>query len=111
MTWSDSLEQIEQIVDFFERIHVCVRIRVWHSGKMESDLRWEGGRWVYGVQMLACAGVLYYRSLATPKVPTIDKAAVRFPVSFVAFHRKFLAVFLLASGLVPNPVPRALHLS
>lgn len=64
---------------------------------MDSELRWDGGRWVYGVQMLACAGVLYYRTLATPKVAAVDKVAVRLPVSFVAFQRTFLAVFFLAS--------------
>lgn len=72
---------------------------------MESELRWEGGRWVYGVQMLACAGVLCYRTLAAPKVAAIDKAAVRFPVSFVTFKRTFLAVFFLASGRVSDLVP------
>lgn len=65
---------------------------------MDSELRWEGGRWVYGAQMLTCAGVLYYRSLAAPKVPALDKPAPRLPVSFVAFQRTFLAVFFLASG-------------
>lgn len=69
---------------------------------MDSELRWDGGRWVYGVQMLACAGVLYYRTLATPKVAAVDKVAVRLPVSFVAFQRTFLAVFFLASGLVTS---------
>ncbi|XP_024372470.1 uncharacterized protein [Physcomitrium patens] len=66
---------------------------------MESEeLGWESGPWVFGVQMLACAGMLGYRSLVVPKSLAIDKAViVRFSGSFVTFQRTFLAVFILAS--------------
>jgi hypothetical protein len=79
-------------------LEVGVRVGV----RMDSELRWEGGRWVYGLQMLTCAGLLYYRSVAAPKVAAVDKAAVRLPVSFLAFQRTFLAVFFLASGSHPS---------
>lgn len=62
---------------------------------------------MYAAQLLATAAVLYYRSVAPSKV--VDKAAaaaVRFPVSFVAFQRTFLAVFILAQGQSDPLIPR-----
>lgn len=77
----------------FERLVVCNRV----PEGME-ELRWEGGRWVYGVQILACSVVLYSRSRVAPKSSPaiVDKA--RFPVSFTSFQRTFLLVFFLATG-------------